>query len=30
MNITRIPLNGIIMVLAAGLAFIAASSPVFA
>jgi hypothetical protein len=30
MNVNRIPLNGIIMVLAAGLALIAASSPFFA
>jgi hypothetical protein len=30
MNINRIPLNGIIMLLAAGLAFIAAGSPFFA
>ncbi len=30
MNINRIPLNGVIMVLAAGLAFVAASSPFFA
>jgi hypothetical protein len=30
MNINRIPLNGIIMVLAAGFALVAASSPFFA
>jgi hypothetical protein len=30
MNINRIPLNGIIMALAAGLALVAASSPFFA
>ena len=30
MNINRISLNGIIMVLAAGLAIVAASSPFFA
>jgi hypothetical protein len=30
MSINRVPLNGIIMVLAVGLAFIAASSPFFA
>jgi hypothetical protein len=30
MNISRIPLNGVIMVLAVGLALVAASSPFFA
>ena len=30
MNINRLPLNGIIMLLAAGLALVAASSPFFA